>query len=202
MIEGPVLVLNKSFVPVHITSIRRAVCLVFKDLARIVDEQYQVYDFDSWSELSILQSQESIQMTQKAIRVPRVVLLQFYDKLPMHKIRFSRENIYLRDHSTCQYCGKKFKRNELNIDHVVPLSQNGDTEWDNVVCSCIKCNNVKGGRTPHQAGMKLLRRPEKPKFSLFMHVSPKQKLYEAWHVYMNPIDFAYWNMELKPTKKS
>lgn len=197
MIEGPALILNKSFSPIHITSIKRAICLVFKGLAKIVDEQYQLYDFHSWSELSVALSEERIHLTEKVIRVPRVVALQFYDKLPQRRIRFSRENIYLRDHNTCQYCGRRFPRSELNIDHVVPLSQGGETTWENVVCSCMRCNSRKGGRTPEKAGMRLLRKPYKPKYSLFMHVSPQRKLFDLWHVYMNPVDYAYWNLELQ-----
>lgn len=197
MISGPVLVLNKSFVPIHITSIKRAICLVFKGLAKVVDEQYRMFDFQSWAEVSDAMHDDSISVTRGFIRVPRVILLQFYDKLPSRNIRFSRENIYLRDKNTCQYCGRRFSKSELNIDHVIPLSQGGDTTWQNVVCSCLRCNNAKGGRTPPQADMKLLTKPTEPKYSLFMQISPQPKLFDAWHVYMNPVDFAYWNLELK-----
>ncbi|MCP5463498.1 MAG: HNH endonuclease [Deltaproteobacteria bacterium] len=196
MIDGPVLVLNRGFAPVHITSVKRAICLVFKGLAQIVDEQYQVYDFHSWSELSAALTEDTISLTSQSIRVPRVIMLQFYDRLPRRRIRFSRENVYIRDKSTCQYCGKRFKRSELNIDHVVPVSQGGDTSWENVVCSCIPCNSKKGGRTPDQAKMNLLSRPQQPKYSLFMNVTPRKKLFEAWRVYMNPVDFAYWHSEI------
>ncbi|MBF0105339.1 MAG: HNH endonuclease [Deltaproteobacteria bacterium] len=197
MIEGSTLVLNRSYVPVHVTSIKRAICLVFKGLAKIVDQQYQVYDFKSWSELSVSKNDEQVSMTEKVIRVPRVIMLQCYNKVPRRNVRFSRENIYLRDNNTCQYCGHAFKRQNINIDHVIPLSQGGETDWTNVVCSCIACNSKKGGRTPQQAGMTLLRRPAVPQYSLFMEISPKDRLYDLWHVYMNPVDFAYWNLDLK-----
>lgn len=196
MIDGHVLILNRSYVPIHITSIKRAVCLVFKGLARVIDEQYRAYDFQSWSELSVATHDEAIHLTQKAIRVPHVILLQFYDKLPRKRIRFSRENIYLRDHNTCQYCDKKFKRSDLNIDHVVPLSRGGGTSWENVVCSCIACNAKKGGRLPHENSMRLMRQPVEPRYSIFMHITPQKKLFETWHIYMNPVDFAYWNLDL------
>ncbi len=198
MIEGPVLVLNRSFAPIHVTSIKRAICLVFKGLATIVDEQYQKYDFQSWSEMTVALHDEHINLTSRMMRVPRVIMLEFYDKLPRRRVRFSRENIFLRDGSTCQYCGKRHRRSDLNIDHVVPISQGGLSVWDNVVCSCVKCNNKKGGRTPHQAGMDLISTPKRPEYSLFMNISPQHKLFEIWRVYMNPIDFAYWNLELKP----
>lgn len=197
MIEGSVLVLNRSYYPVHITSVKHAICLIFKGLAKIVDEQYQLYDFHNWAELSVAMSEDCIHLTEKAIRVPRVIMLQFYDKLPKRRLRFSRENIYLRDSSTCQYCGHKFRRADLNIDHVVPLSQGGLTNWENVVCSCIPCNSKKGGRTPEQAGLALKKIPRKPEYSLFMNISPQPKLFDAWRFYMNAADFAYWCLELK-----
>lgn len=196
MIEGPVLVLNRSYVPIHITSIKKAICLVFKGLAKIVDDQYKSYDFKSWSELSVAMSDDCIHLTSQAIKVPKVIILQFYERLPFRHVRFTRENVYLRDQNTCQYCYRKFRRSDLNLDHVVPVSQGGTTCWNNVVCSCIKCNNQKGGRTPEQAGMKLLKPPRIPQYSLFMRIAPKQNLYETWRVYMNPVDFAYWNMDL------
>lgn len=198
MIEGPVLILNRTFLPVQVTSIKRAISLVFKGLAKVVDSEYQLYDFKSWAEVSLSRDDERIQLTRSAIKVPRVILLQFYDKLPRRNVRLTRQNIYLRDKSTCQYCGRNYSRADLNLDHVVPLSQGGRTTWDNVVCSCLPCNHRKGGRTPEQAGIALLSKPAEPAYSIFMHVSPKPQLLDAWRVYMNPLDFAYWCLELKP----
>lgn len=198
MIEGPVLVLNRTFLPVQITSIKRAICLVFKGLAKVVDSEYQLYDFESWSEIGLALGDERIHMTHSAIKVPRVIMLQFYEKLPRRSVRLTRQNIYLRDKNMCQYCGVMFSRAELNLDHVVPISQGGKTTWTNVVCSCLRCNHKKGGRTPMQAGLKLLTQPAEPAHSIFMHVSPKPHLLDAWRVYMNPLDFAYWCLELKP----
>lgn len=197
MIDGHALVLNRSFSPIQITSIKRAICLVFKGLAYFVDENYQKYDFNSWAELSIKNENERIQLTSFSIRLPRVVILNFYDKLPQAFVRLCRENIYLRDKNTCQYCSKRFNRSELNIDHVVPISQGGETSWQNLVCSCVPCNQKKGGRTPEQARMPLLKKPSAPHHSLFMHVLPRENLFDAWHIYMNPLDFAYWRLELK-----
>src|SRR3989338_3943116 len=97
MIEGPVLVLNRTFLPVQITTIKRAICLVFKGLAKIVDSEYQLYDYQSWSELSVALEDERIHLTKSAIKVPRVIMLQFYEKLPRRNVRLTRQNIYLRD---------------------------------------------------------------------------------------------------------
>jgi 5-methylcytosine-specific restriction endonuclease McrA len=125
-----------------------------------------------------------------------VLVLTAFEKVPKTRVRFSRINIYTRDQDTCQYCGKHRKRSELNLDHVKPRSQGGTTCWENVVCSCIECNLRKGGRTPEQAHMKLLRTPERPKWtSLFR--GGKEKAYRAWLPFLNLTDASYWNVELK-----
>ena len=103
--------------------------------------------------------------SSRRIRVPRVIVLLAYDHLPKARVRFSRFNIYARDDNTCQYCGRRFRRAELNLDHVVPRSRGGSTTWENVVCSCIPCNLRKGGRTPEEARMRLLRAPTRPRWT-------------------------------------
>src|SRR5262245_61020407 len=118
MLSTNVLVLNRSYLPIHITSVKRAFIMLYQNIARVVDEQYQTYDFQSWSELSIEAHHESVGLVNRLIRVPRVVLLTVFDKLPRKTVRFSRFNIYLRDNNTCQYCGSRFSKSELNLDHV------------------------------------------------------------------------------------
>ena len=100
-------------------------------------------------------NEDSIGLVDQAIRVPRVILLLAYDRVPRRYVRFSRFNIYSRDQNRCQYCGRQFPRAELNLDHVVPRSKGGTSTWENVVCSCHRCNRLKGGRTPTEAGMRL-----------------------------------------------
>jgi 5-methylcytosine-specific restriction endonuclease McrA len=95
-------------------------------------------------------------------------------------VKLNRKNIYARDLNTCQYCGKKLPADKLNLDHVVPRSMGGKNSWTNLVCTCHECNTMKGNRRPHEAGMKLLRKPEKPVFhSLFFHYIPPDK-YDSW----------------------
>lgn len=198
MLESTVLVLNKSFFPVHVTSLKRAICMLYRGVAKAVDEQYQSFDFHSWSELSAAMHQESIGLVDKVIRVPRVILLSAYDHLPKRDIRFSRLNIMIRDGYTCQYCSRRLKRSQLNLDHVIPRSRGGKTTWENVVVSCLVCNCKKGGRTPREAGLKILRKPFRPNaFPLSMLIS-KRTLHEAWRPYLNVVDFSYWNTELEP----
>lgn len=156
--------LNRSYLPVHVTSVKRAFSLLYQGIAKAVDKQYALFDFESWTELSAAVNDETIGTVDRAIRIPRVILLVAYDRIPKRKVRFSRQNIYLRDKNTCQYCGNQFARHDLNLDHVVPRTYGGRTTWENVVCSCIECNRKKGGKTPEQAGLKLVRRPRRPSY--------------------------------------
>src|SRR5258708_5146783 len=153
------LILNRSDPPAPLTSVKRAFALLYQGVARAVDEQYRIFDFDSWRELTVETHHERVGVIGGFIRVPRVLLLTAYERVPKRHVRFSRFNIYARDNNTCQYCGKHFPRTELNLDHVIPRSRGGISSWENVVCSCHGCNRRKGGRTPDEARMPLIKRP-------------------------------------------
>src|SRR5262245_42139969 len=172
-LDASVLVLNKLFMAIHIISVRRAFCLLCKDLAEVVsqeDGQFTTYDFTTWREVSEYRAKhfrqeddDWVRTSTSEIQVPRVIRLLGYDRLPKQTGKFNRRNIFARDHSQCQYCGKKYPTSELSLDHVTPRSQGGQTTWENIVCSCVACNVKKGGRTPREAGMTLIRHPVKPK---------------------------------------
>ena len=198
MLSTSVLVLNRLYQPVHVTSVRRALILLYRGAAKAVDEQYQTFDFESWAEMSAALHEECIGTPRKRLRVPRVILLQAYDHLPRARVRFSRLNIYARDHNTCQYCGRTPQRAELNLDHVIPRSRGGVTSWENVVCSCVRCNLRKGGRTPEEARIKLLRQPTRPRWTPFFRGPPKTgAFYQQWLPFLTLSDMAYWNVELE-----
>src|ERR1700730_19437246 len=127
-----VLVLNRSYLPVHVTSVKRAFALLYQGVARAVDEQYRTFDFHSWSDLAVEIHHERVGVIGGFIRVPRVLLLIAYERVPKRHVRFSRFNIYARDNNTCQYCGRRFSRSELNLDHVLPRSRGGSSTWENV----------------------------------------------------------------------
>lgn len=194
VLNTKVLVLNRSYMPVHITSVRRALSLLYQDAAHAVDVQYRTFDFASWADLAA--DEEAIGLIDRAIRVPRVILLLAYDRMPRRHVRFSRYNIYARDQNRCQYCGRQFPRAELNLDHVLPRSQGGNSTWENVVCSCLRCNRVKGGRTPVQAGMKLIRQPYRPQWTPFMLEAFSLRRHKEWLPFLSGVDAAYWNTEL------
>ncbi|MCX8073440.1 MAG: HNH endonuclease [Candidatus Binatia bacterium] len=197
MLNSKVLVLNRSFLPVHITSVRRAFCLLYQGLAHAVDQEYRTFDFESWAQLSASVHDERIGLVDRVIRVPRVILLLAFDRVPKRRVRFSRFNIYSRDRNTCQYCGQVFPRSELNLDHVIPRSRGGKSTWENVVCSCHTCNRRKGGRTPEEAGMKLLRTPRRPEWTPFMLETFSLRRYKEWAPFLSLVDASYWNVELQ-----
>ena len=98
------------------------------------------------------------------IRVPRVIVLLLFDRLPKKEVKFTRHNVFERDKNTCQYCGNVFERSDLNLDHVLPRDRGGLTTWENVVCSCIGCNTRKGNRLPNECGMHPMHPPMEPHF--------------------------------------
>ncbi len=197
MLSSSVLVLNKSFLPVHVTSLKRALILFYQGIARAVDENYRTFTFESWQDVAVSRNDHAIGLVDRLIRAPRVIILMNYDKLPKRYIKFSRANIFLRDKNRCQYCGKEFKKSELNLDHVVPRTKGGISAWENVVCSCILCNRIKGGRTPEEAGMKLVRKPKKPEWSPYYHISFANVMHKEWMPFLNLVDNAYWHVELE-----
>jgi 5-methylcytosine-specific restriction endonuclease McrA len=197
MLNSSVLVLNRGFFPVHVTSVRRAFCLLYSGLARAINEQYETFDYPSWSALSVAAGDEAVGLVGRAVRVPRVVVLVAYDRVPRRNVRFSRRNIFVRDRNTCQYCGRSFHSSELNLDHVVPRSQGGTTSWENIVCSCVPCNKRKGGHRPDQAGMRLVVPPRTPRWSPEYAFSLRTPIHREWVPFLNVIDFTYWNLELQ-----
>ena len=203
-LDASVLVLNKLFMAVHIISVRRAFCLLCKDLAEVVsleDGQFATYDFPTWREVSDYRARnfrqeddDWVRTVNSVIQVPRVIRLLGYEKLPKQTVKFNRRNIFARDNNQCQYCGRKFPTAELSLDHVTPRSQGGQSIWDNIVCACVACNVRKGGRTPKQAHMSLIRKPEKPKRSPLLNLKLTHRKYQSWKTFL---DNAYWSVELK-----
>ena len=160
-LNSQVLVLNRLWQAVNICSARRAFALVYAGHAQIVSSDetnnFLTHDFESWRDLSAnAPDHEVVTTISFKIRIPRVIVLLVFDRLPKKEVKFTRHNVFERDKNTCQYCGEVFDRSELNLDHVVPRDRGGTTTWENVVCSCIACNTRKGSRTPEEARMPLL----------------------------------------------
>jgi len=193
-----VLVLNRLWQAVNICSARRALSLLFEGHAHVVLDDdagnFRTFDFTQWRDLSQQQPHaESVHTISFRIRVPRVILLLMFDRLPKKEVKFTRHNIFERDRNTCQYCGVIFDRKDLNLDHVVPRDRGGPTNWENIVCSCVPCNTRKSNRTPLEAGIRLIRKPKRPKWRPFVQVNLEFSGHDSWKHFL---DLAYWNVEL------
>ena len=189
-----VLVLNRSYVAVHVINIRRAFCLLYRTMAEIVhleDGQYANYDFETWMLSSEMRAGEKkpeddwIRAVHCEIQAPRVIRLFRYDRIPRHTLRFNRRNVFARDGHRCQYCGETFPMSKLSLDHVMPRSRGGENTWENVVCCCMVCNTKKGGRTPREAKMSLITQPVRPKQSPLLSNRLSNPKYESWKVFLN-----------------
>jgi len=202
LLNQPVLVLNRLWQAVNVCSARRALTLLFQGHAQAVlcrpDGTYQTFNFREWSDFSQAEPDpDSISTVSFRIRIPRIILVLFFDRVPKKEVTFTRHNIFERDQNTCQYCGRVFDRRDLNLDHVIPKDRGGPTTWENIVCSCIECNTRKGNRTPQEAGMRLIRKPKKPRWRPFLHITVGFQHHESWKHF---IDLAYWNVELGEDK--
>jgi 5-methylcytosine-specific restriction endonuclease McrA len=192
-----------------IVNVRRAFTLLFKrdrheqpiaEVVHIEEGRWTSYDFENWAELSRLKREfepdrhDWVRTVRFDLVVPRVIRVLTFNKVPRQEVKFNRRNLFARDRSMCQYCGRRFPTSELTLDHVVPRSVGGSTSWTNIVCACVKCNVRKGGRTPDQAQMQLIRAPVKPKRNPALSVSLRDQRYSLWKQFL---DNAYWDVELK-----
>ena len=201
-LNSSVLVLNRLYMAIRVTSARRAFSLLARDMAEVIsfeDGQYASYNFESWTDLSEYRDEfpehyDWVRTVRMHIAVPKIIRLFGYDRLPRQGVKLNRRNIYARDQNRCQYCGKHFPLSELTLDHVVPRTLGGVSSWDNLVCACVKCNSRKGGRTPEQANMRLKREPVQPKCNPIISIRLGQDKYACWQAFL---DNAYWTVELK-----
>lgn len=203
------MLLNAHYMALRVVSVRRAFTLLFKrdraeqpvaEVVSVEDGRYISYDFTDWAELSAIKREfephehDWIRTVRSHLAVPRIIRVLTFHKLPQREVKFNRRNIFSRDNNTCQYCGRRFLSSELSLDHVVPRSQGGASTWGNIVCACIRCNVRKGGRTPAEAHLHLIRRPRKPLRSPGLHVRLSDRRYVSWRHFLSE---AYWEVELR-----
>ena len=199
VLNQQVLVLNRLWQAVNVCSVRRALTLLFEGQAQVVCENaggdFRTYNFFEWRNFSrhLKADEDAVHTVTLRLRIPRVILLMVFDRLPKKEVKFTRHNIFERDRNTCQYCGGQFDRKDLNLDHVIPRDRGGPTTWENIVCSCIPCNTRKANRTPAEAGLRLIRKPKRPKWRPFVQVSFGLPMHDSWKHFL---DLAYWNVEL------
>ncbi len=193
VLYDPTLVLNRHWLPIRVCSVRRALTLVWKDLARIIGpDNYAVYDFSSWADLHVEDGERAVRTVSLQIRVPEIIVLRRFDRFTRPQVVFSRRNLFRRDRNTCQYCGVRFPTEDLSIDHVVPRSLGGISSWTNCVVACLSCNARKGNRSLQQSGMTLIRQPAKPAPQMAFTL-PLGRRKASWDHFVSE---AYWNVEL------
>lgn len=192
-LQCSVLVLNRFYMAIRVVNVRRAMTLLYRGCSEVItieEGSYSNYDFDAWCEVSQILSLEKqadedyLKAVGFEIQVPRIIRLTRYDKFPTTSARFNRKNLFARDDHQCQYCGHKRPVSQLSLDHVVPRAHGGKTTWENIVCCCVQCNSRKGGRTPTQAGMKLLTKPAKPSSSPAFSLPLTDQRYSSWKTFV------------------
>lgn len=192
VLQRPALVLNRSWQPVNVASVARALTLVWSDSARVVcPETYQLYDWPDWASIEPNEKELCVRAVTQKIRVPEIVALTGFDRLPNAHVAFSRRNLFKRDRFTCQYCGIQPRPEALTIDHVIPRAQGGQSTWDNCALACVDCNHTKADRTPEQANMKLKKVPKRPNWN--PAYSRHNMRMDSWQKFLSE---AYWNVEL------
>jgi 5-methylcytosine-specific restriction endonuclease McrA len=201
-LDARVLVLNRLYGAIRVVDARRAFTLLCKEVAEIVSVEngtYVNYSLRTWAEAAEFQREfeqeqhDWIRTPSLVMAVPKIIRLLGYDRFPKEQVKLNRRNIYARDGNRCQYCGRHFPTKELTLDHVVPRVQGGLNTWDNLVCACVKCNARKGGRTPSEAGIKLIRPAVRPRRNPAIALRLGSPKYQSWKAFL---DEAYWTVEL------
>lgn len=187
MTNKAVLILNKHWVPITTTSMFRAITLLCRDRACVLDtETFERFDLHQWiGKFADNESfkENAIKLPSGFIVKPEIVILNDYDAIPYLDISLNKKNIYKRDKYKCQYCIKKLCIDELSIDHVVPKSRGGGTSWENCVTSCKRCNNKKSNRPLSKTSFKLYKKPEKPRWSPIVSFLPSQYP-KSWEMFI------------------
>ena len=169
-----VLLLNITYEPLKVINWKKAITLLLLGKVEVLEEYGR-----------------EIHSVSFTLKLPSVVRLLRLVKRPKSPVKFSRQNIYSRDKYRCQYCGKRFPNEEFTYDHIIPKSRGGKTEWENIVTCCIFCNRKKGGRSPGEAGMQLVRKPTRPKWLPALKITiGVNEVPKSWR------DYLYWNVEL------
>lgn len=176
--KRPVLILNKSWIPIRVRNVEKAIKLVVRNKAMFIDpNNYEVYNWDQWCKLENF-SDNFIKTPKSKVKLPEVIVLSLYNKMHTKRIRLTKKNILIRDNFVCQYTGIKLSHKKADIDHVIPKSKGGKDSWDNLVVTSKELNRKKGNKTNREAGLKLIKIPQKPNSSLWF--DPKIKYPESW----------------------
>ncbi len=193
VLTRPTLVLNRNWQPVGVASVARSLTLVASERARIVDPRdYRQHTWADWARMAPEGDELFVQSVRSRVRVPEIITLVAYERVPRCEVAFNRRNLFRRDAYTCQFCGSRPGSEELTIDHVLPRSRGGTSTWDNCVLACLQCNARKANRTPAEARMPLRKAPVRPKWQPIYSWS-KVRI-ASWSQFLSE---AYWSVELE-----
>ena len=185
-----VLILNRNWQAIHVKSPLEAMTMMYSDNATALDirgEDHMVpLKWSEWIQLPIEnENDDFIQTVRGNIKIPKVLVLCNYDKVPRKRPKFSPKAVWDRDQGTCQYTGQKLTLQNANIDHVIPRSRGGKTDWANCVLTHKEVNAKKANRTPEEAGLKLIRKPQDPKeMPSTFYIRNKHNVRE-WDMFLN-----------------
>jgi hypothetical protein len=199
VLDHKVLVLNKAWQPINVLPSFKAICKLYTGKAEVIDPNYMNYDFydwvENWSDLNDTHDWEDrmLETTQFKFPIPEIIRMNEFKGYVDCSVKFNRKNVYERDQYTCQYCGTRHSSAELNLDHVMPRSRGGKSNWKNIVVTCISCNSRKADRTPEEAGMPLIRQPFKPQMSQ-IHMKVGKSMPKSWEDFIGKL---YWQTDLK-----
>ena len=193
-LSQPTLVLNRSWYAIATTTVRRALCLLYNEAAQAIrPETYELHGFESWADLAVRPDAPCVHTVRLRIRVPEVVVLTQYDRVPRKSMPFTRRGLFRRDASTCQYCGAQPGTSWLTIDHVLPRSRGGRSSWTNCVLACVQCNRRKSNRTPAETGMRLRREPNAPRWTQMLEI-PIGRIPQSWEKFVSE---RYWDVPIE-----
>ena len=179
MLNSPVLTLNSGMIPIDICNVKEAIVLQILEKAEAVK----------------VDDQQHIHSQYLTLPLPRVIMLFNFHRIPRKKVVYSRLNIIYRDDMRCQYCGKRFKMDQLTVDHVIPLSRwdsvtihrrpDNPNSWENQVCACKRCNTIKGNKLIRECRFSLLRKPVEPKYMPYLIISRDKADRYGWLEFLN-----------------
>ena len=184
LLNAPVLVLNRYYQAVRLTTVRRALMMMYVGAAKALGAEYETYDFGAWEATTRGGETEMIRTSSGQLRAPRLLVLSRYGRLPAASLRLSRRNILLRDKFTCQYCGAQPPLGDMDVDHVIARSRGGQSTWNNLVAACRNCNLRKSNSTPEEAGMTLLNKPYRPSWTAAMELATVTQYFTEWEPFL------------------
>jgi len=183
-----VLVLNRNWQAIHVKNPAEAISMMYSDSATGLDvrgeDNMVPLKWKDWLNLDIGENDDSIQTVSGRIKIPKVIVLCTYDKVPRKRPKFSTRALWERDNGTCQYTGRQLVIGEANVDHVIPRSRGGRTDWTNCVITHKEVNSKKADRTPQEAGLKLIRQPLPPRdLPSTFYIRNKHNV-EEWNIFL------------------